>query len=116
MDSKLKQSLLSVPEVKLFAGDEQTDEIEQVLAAAGQIVPLAQPVIDLSDLVRSSFLAARQFKLCQQTGKVNASWTLGSQSLNARRKRSSLPTTALDSLVPNLHFTHAQLHVNCIGV
>ena len=48
MDNKLKQSLLSVPEVKLVAGDEQTDQIEQGLAVAGQIVPWAQPVIYLS--------------------------------------------------------------------
>jgi hypothetical protein len=47
VDNKLKQSLLSVPEVKLVAGDEQTDQIEQGLAVAGQIVPWAQPVIDL---------------------------------------------------------------------
>ena len=74
MDSKLKQSLLSVPEVKLFAGDEQTDEIEQVLAAAGQIVPLAQPVIDLSDLVRSSFLAARQVSTERKSKRIMDTW------------------------------------------
>jgi hypothetical protein len=70
VDSKLKQSLLSVPEVKLFAGDEQTDEIEQVLAAAGQIVPLAQPVVDLSGLVRSSFLATRKVSTERKSKRI----------------------------------------------
>ena len=74
MDRKLKQSLLSVPEVKLFAGDEQTDEIEQVLAAARQIVPLAQPVIDLSGLVRSSFLGARQESTDRKSKRIIDTW------------------------------------------
>jgi hypothetical protein len=74
VDNKLKQSLLSVPEVKLFAGDEQTDEIEQVLAAAGQIVPLAQPIINLSGLVRSSFLAARQVTIERKSKRIIDTW------------------------------------------
>jgi len=72
--SNLKQILLSEAEFKLFAGDEQTDEIEQVLAAAGQIVPLAQPVIDLSGLVRSSFLAERQLAADRKSIRILDAW------------------------------------------